>query len=165
MKLALISLIIVSTAALTPAVQSSVNAKSNTALNAVSRRDVLGWIPAAAVATLPAVANAADKAGKTEKAKTEPAESAVISNFAGVYSDPKHPKGYRVIISDGKKSVHVAAGRPDRQSLLHPHQSQERRKTRNPPHHRFQREGRTKEYRRDRREEGQDILPRWKRLD
>lgn len=104
MKLALISLIIVSTAALTPAVQSSVNAKSNTALNAVSRRDVLGWIPAAAVATLPAVANAADKAGKTEKAKTEPAESAVISNFAGVYSDPKHPKGYRVIISDGKKA-------------------------------------------------------------
>jgi len=113
MKLALLPFLLVTTAAFSPAVQSSINAKFNTALDAVSRRDVLGWIPAAAFATLPAVANAADKTktdkaqsskAKTDEKNTEPVLTAIISNFPGVYSDPKHPKGYRVILSDGTRA-------------------------------------------------------------
>jgi len=136
MKLALFSSLTAATAAFCPSSVQS-NAKINTSLDAISRRDVLGWIPAVAFATLPAVANAAGKA-KAEKApeeeapvekatkakntstkktsvkataekettataKAEPVASAIISDFPGVYSDPKHPKGYRVIISAGSK--------------------------------------------------------------
>jgi len=147
MKLALYSSLIAATAAFCPSSVQN-NAKINTSLSAISRRDVLGWVPAVAFATLPAVANAAGKAkaekapveeapvdaapaekatkGKktstkktstkktstkataeketTATAKAEPEVSAIISDFPGVYSDPKHPKGYRVIISAGGKT-------------------------------------------------------------
>jgi len=105
MKLALLSSLIAVTAAFSPSVQS--NAKSSTTLDAISRRDILGWVPVIAFATLPAVADAADKktTSKTTTAevKAEPEASAIISDFPGVYSDPKHPKGYRVILSSGSK--------------------------------------------------------------
>lgn len=65
-----------------------------------SRRDILtnGLIAAAAVLITPNVAEAASK-------KTDPSDAPTStittttgpSSFQGVFSDPKHPKGYRVI--------------------------------------------------------------------
>lgn len=115
MKLALFSLLISSAWAFSPVAHINTNAKISTDLPAVSRRDVLGWIPAVAFATLPAVANAAvkdapkektvEKADKTKKpSKEEPTAVAVNGGEVyGVYLDPKHPRGYRVITGSGSK--------------------------------------------------------------
>jgi len=84
---------------------------TGTSLNAVSRRDLLARVPAAAAfLATPAFAATETKSPSKAEAKT-PSETTAKSpekdvatapyygNVSGVFEDPKHPKGYRVIIA------------------------------------------------------------------
>jgi len=83
---------------------------SQTCLNALSRRDLLSSMPAA-VATTGAIlipwkgANAADDASTTSSSPT--------ISYQGVFTDPQHPKGYRVLIGDGKEGRMQLQDEPD----------------------------------------------------
>jgi len=86
--------------------------ETSTSLNAVTRRDALAWMPAAAafLATPAFAATETKKPPKASKTKSPskadaktPAEAVAtvpyFGNVSGVYEDPKHPKGYRVIFA------------------------------------------------------------------
>jgi len=111
--ISIFSLCIVSASAFSPSVCRSSNSGriSSVALDAVSRRDALAWMPAAvAFVAMPKDASAA-KASTTKEKKAETstatptaanaaaATTPYLGSVAGVFDDPKHPKGYRVIIA------------------------------------------------------------------
>lgn len=94
---------------------------SSTSLQALSRRELFSsvLVPAttAAAATLlftsPAPAFAASSSAETTK-KGKPNETISASkkkkdttalSYQGIFTDPKHPKGYRVLVGDSKKAM------------------------------------------------------------
>jgi len=75
-----------------------------------SRRDFLSNTATATAAILvfPTVAGAATTAEKiadTPKKQAETKDTTVSGSFQGVFSDPKHPKGYRVIVAKGSAAT------------------------------------------------------------
>lgn len=118
MKIAFVlSLYILSASAFSPPCPTCRNTELS--LSAVSRRDALAWIPAAAAfLATPAFAATETKAAPKAEAKNNSKASAktvskadsntpattvatvpYFGNVSGVYEDPKHPKGYRVILA------------------------------------------------------------------
>lgn len=82
-------------------------ANGATRLNAISRRDVFSLVPTmtTTVATTAVLGLAAPlEARAAEKKKTEPKNQPVAS-FQGVFRDPKHPKGYRILVGSGKGTM------------------------------------------------------------
>lgn len=71
----------------------SQNIHTSTSELASTRRDILSNAFAAAAATLLVSPNGA--------------MAADVGSFQGVYSDPKHPKGYRVLVSKGKSAANM----------------------------------------------------------
>lgn len=72
-----------------------------------SRRDFMSNTAAvAAVLVLPNVAGAATAAKEASpKKKDTSVAAAAPASFQGVFSDPKHPKGYRIIVAKGSSSA------------------------------------------------------------
>jgi len=74
-----------------------------------SRRDFMSTTAvAAAIMVLPKVAGAAttaDKIADVPKKQADTKVTAVSGSFQGVFSDPKHPKGYRVIVAKGSAAT------------------------------------------------------------
>lgn len=75
-----------------------------------SRRDFMSnAVAATAVLVVPNIAGAATaekEATKESPTKKEASSTpALLSSFQGVFSDPKHPKGYRIIVSKGSGSA------------------------------------------------------------
>jgi len=84
---------------------------TNSRLHALSRRELLSTLPEAttvvaatifsgAVGAAPSAALAADK----KKSKTEAIDYALLS-YQGVYMDPGHPKGYRVLVGNKQEAT------------------------------------------------------------
>jgi len=82
---------VVSTTAFTPIAHQNLHTSKSEL--AATRRDVLSSAFAAAAATVLVSPNDAIAAG--------------VGSFQGVYSDPKHPKGYRVLVSKGKSAANM----------------------------------------------------------
>jgi len=95
---------------------------SSTSLQALSRRELFSsvLVPAttAAAATLlftpPAPAFAASSSSAATQKKDTPNETIAASkqkkdttalSYQGIFMDPKHPKGYRVLVGDSKKAM------------------------------------------------------------
>lgn len=71
-----------------------------------SRRDFMSNAAvAAAVLVLPNVAGAATAAKEAAPTKKDAPVATAPASFQGVFSDPKHPKGYRVLVAKGSSSA------------------------------------------------------------
>jgi len=78
---------------------------SSSCLHALSRRELFSAVPAATTAAAAATifsgavgaAPSAAFAAGTKKSKTEVSDPALLA-YQGVYMDPNHPKGYRVLV-------------------------------------------------------------------